>query len=74
MTLTEKLVLDFLGNPNLDLAMKVMERLVGRDALDKWLDSPHEMLNNRTPKSLIDEGYGNIIVGLISDIITGMPS
>jgi uncharacterized protein (DUF2384 family) len=74
VTLTEKLVLDFLGNPNLDLAMKVMERLVGRDALDKWLDSPHEMLNNRTPKSLIDEGYGNIIVGLISDIITGMPS
>ena len=70
--MTEKLVLDFLGSPNLDSAMKVMERLVGRDALDVWLDSPHEMLNNRTPNSLIDEGYENIIVNLIADMVTGM--
>lgn len=64
---------EFLLAPTLVEGVRLLEKLAGRDSVDSWLDSPQIVLEGKTPRSLIHNGYEQIVVNLISDMLTGTP-
>lgn len=66
-------VQDFLLEPTLVEGVRLLEKIAGRESVDSWLDSPQVALEGKTPRSLIHNGYEQIVVNLISDMLTGTP-
>ena len=64
---------EFLNNPTLRLGIELLESVFTRQSVDIWLNTPQEMLENKTPQSLIDNGCEKIVLNLIADMLTGNP-
>lgn len=61
----------FLETPTLAEGIRLLEKIVGRDGVESWLDRPQSALEGKTPRSLIHNGYEQIVVNLIADMLTG---
>jgi len=38
-----------------------------------WLDSPHPLLDNKTPQSLMNDGHADAVLGLLESVRDGTP-
>lgn len=58
-----------------DIRLKVMERLreIHGDNLDKWLDTPNENIQGRTPRVLVDN-EPEVVATLLARMEHGIPS
>lgn len=43
------------------------------DDIQKWLNSSHSMLDNRTPQSLMNEGKADAVLMLLESVRDGIP-
>lgn len=41
--------------------------------IQKWLNSPHPMLDNRTPQSLMNDGKADAVLQLLESVRDGLP-
>lgn len=61
----------FLETPTLTEGVRLLEKIVGRDGVESWLDRPHFAFEGKTPRSLIHNGYEQVVVNLIADMFSG---
>jgi hypothetical protein len=57
-----------------DLLGQMCGILGGPENLALWLNTPHPLLDGRTPQSYIDEGHLQVLSYFINAIETGQPS
>ena len=53
--------------------LRLKARLAGDDLL-AWLEAPNRHLDNRSPRSLIEEGRAGVVADLVEDALTGQPT
>lgn len=41
--------------------------------VQKWLNSPHPMLDNKTPQSVMDDGHADAVLVLLESVRDGIP-
>lgn len=63
----------FLEEPTLVEGVRLLEKIVGRESVDSWLDRPQVDLGGKTLRSLIHNGCEQVVVNLIADMLTGAP-
>lgn len=52
----------------------LLEKAVGKEHKEWWMEQPNYELDGKTPNDLIEEGREKVVLELIVDMITGAPS